>query len=511
MAHIFISYNRKSEARVKVLADDMEALGHTVWFDQDLSGGQTWWDKILATIRETDIFVFALSPEALQSTACKREYHYASRLGKPILPIQVTDGISTNLLPPALSQLQIVDYRQQDRDTAFRLGRALANIPPPKPLPDPLPPPPDVPLSYLGGLTEQLETASSLSYEAQSTLLLDLKRGLRNAETAADARTLLGKLRERRDILMAIAEEIDEVLKSPQEPEKVMPKASAPQPPLSPQPLYAPLVPPKPTNWMPVIAGVGGVIALLLAIMVLMRPSDPAPPNNPPDTRIEDAQQKADAIIRQAELDAQQQQQAEENARKAAADAAQKLAEQLARTQANTQAPVAQQDPAPTPASDAASWYRVNAKPTLRVRASPSETGAVIGSIPDGGKIKVLGAVSGVETVAGRRGQWVQVQYQTSKGYAFSGFLSPLAAPSTASAPPSDTGEWFRVKAKPRLNVRSSPDVTGAVIASVDYGKQVKVLDRVSSLQSVGGVNGYWVKVEANGKTGFAFDAHLEK
>jgi uncharacterized protein YgiM (DUF1202 family) len=247
--------------------------------------------------------------------------------------------------------------------------------------------------------------------------------------------------------------------------------------------------------------------------MVFMRPSDPAPPNNPPDTRVEDAQRRADAIIRQAELDAQQkQQQAEENARKAAADAAQKLAAQLAKTQANTQPPAVQRDPAPTPSSDASSWYRVNAKPTLRVRASPSEAGAVIGSVPDGGKIKVLGAVGGTETVAGRTGQWVQVQYQTTKGYAFSGFLSPLAAPSTtASAPPSDTDEWFRVKAKPSLNIRSSPDVTGAIVASVEYGKQIKVLARVSSQQSVGGVSGYWVKVEAKGKTGFVFDAHLEK
>ena len=35
MSTIFISYNRKSEAIVKNLVDDIEALGHKPWFDQD--------------------------------------------------------------------------------------------------------------------------------------------------------------------------------------------------------------------------------------------------------------------------------------------------------------------------------------------------------------------------------------------------------------------------------------------------------------------------------------------
>ena len=48
MTNIFISYNRKAEAITKALADDFEDLGHTVWFDQEISGGQAWWDQILA-------------------------------------------------------------------------------------------------------------------------------------------------------------------------------------------------------------------------------------------------------------------------------------------------------------------------------------------------------------------------------------------------------------------------------------------------------------------------------
>lgn len=217
MSSIFISYNHQSEAIVRNLAKDIEALGHVVWFDHELSGGQAWWDRILAQIRECDIFAFVLVPEALNSTACIREYKYAADVNKPILPILVSEEVSTNLLPPALSKIQFVDYRKQDRNSAFLLARSIGSIPPPEPLPDPLPEPPEVPLSYLGGLTEKIESTLSLSYEEQSTVLLDLKRSLRNAETSNDARTLLTRLRQRRDLLASIADEIDEILSTEKE------------------------------------------------------------------------------------------------------------------------------------------------------------------------------------------------------------------------------------------------------------------------------------------------------
>ncbi len=40
MSKIFISYDRESNPLVMTLADDIKALGHTIWLDQELSGGQ---------------------------------------------------------------------------------------------------------------------------------------------------------------------------------------------------------------------------------------------------------------------------------------------------------------------------------------------------------------------------------------------------------------------------------------------------------------------------------------
>jgi TIR domain-containing protein len=209
MSRMFVSYSREDQGLVRRLVEDIEALGHTPWFDEELSGGQVWWDEVLNQIRTCDVFVLAVSPATISSTACKREYGYADAVGKPILPVVVTEGISTNLLPPALSKIQLVPYLRPDRGEALRLARAVSSLPPARPLPNPLPPPPDVPISYLGQLTEKVESLSALDYDDQSALLIDLRRGIQDPETRDDSRTLLERLRKRRDLFAAIAEEID--------------------------------------------------------------------------------------------------------------------------------------------------------------------------------------------------------------------------------------------------------------------------------------------------------------
>lgn len=213
MPEVFISYDRESRPLVTTLVDDIQALGHSVWYDEELSGGQAWWDQILGHIRACNVFAFALTPNALDSVACVREYKYAHALGKPIVPILITDGVSTSLLPHALSKIHFVDYRNpSEKTSALDVGRALNSASVAVALPDPLPTPPAVPVSYLGSLAERV-AAESLSYAEQTALVVDIKDSLRDSTTADDARQLLLKLKRRQDLLAKTEREINGLLR----------------------------------------------------------------------------------------------------------------------------------------------------------------------------------------------------------------------------------------------------------------------------------------------------------
>jgi serine/threonine-protein kinase len=156
-ARVFISYRRSDSQHVVALASKLTAQGYRVWFDQELVGGEEWWDTILTNIRLSDVFIFALTPASLQSEPCRLEYEWAHGLRKRILPVLLEDGVDFRVLSPALQQIQVVDYRQPE-DRGWRLlVSALGNLPAATALPDPLPQPPAVPISPVEAMRGEFE------------------------------------------------------------------------------------------------------------------------------------------------------------------------------------------------------------------------------------------------------------------------------------------------------------------------------------------------------------------
>lgn len=218
---VFISYSSKNREAVKTLANDVETAvrmlspttEYKVWFDQELVGGQDWWDTILNALQTCDLFIFALSPTSLVSDACDREWNYAYSLNKGILPVWVAGEIIPDDLPAALQRRQIVDYRSQDKTAFQKLLEALRSLPAPAPLPDPLPQPPSAPISPLTGIRHQL-LSERLDFDQQSALLQKLKYYLTIPDEAKDAHRLLMVLKSHADVRKSIADDIDLTLKN---------------------------------------------------------------------------------------------------------------------------------------------------------------------------------------------------------------------------------------------------------------------------------------------------------
>ena len=207
---VFISYARIDAQRIEALLEGMRQLHHDVWVDRELTGGQAWWDAVLAQIRDRDVVLVAVSPAAVDSQAVKRECEYGLAVGRPLLPVKV-DRVQLDILPPFLAPLQVVDFCRPDVKSAFALAAAVAALPAPRPLPQPLPEPPPAPISYLSELKE-LSQATALSMDQQLALVARLKAALDRSSHRAAAEEVLRSLQDRNDLYLATAREIDSVL-----------------------------------------------------------------------------------------------------------------------------------------------------------------------------------------------------------------------------------------------------------------------------------------------------------
>jgi hypothetical protein len=182
---IFISYSREDERAVKELVRGIESAHHRVWIDQDLMGGEQWWNVILDRIAAADVFVFALSDSSIMSEPCRVELQWASDLGMPILQIKV--GSIRNIHAIPRPENQIVDGMHPDAgfavvsaiDSMRHLPRQPSDLQPSRP---------PIPHAYLLRLSREIES-DDLSPSAQATIIDELRRALeRERDTGVQGR-----------------------------------------------------------------------------------------------------------------------------------------------------------------------------------------------------------------------------------------------------------------------------------------------------------------------------------
>jgi hypothetical protein len=244
---IFVSYARQDRDKIRNVVEGLRLLGNDVWFDEELSGGQAWWDTILQRIRSADVFVQTITPSSARSQACESERHYATAVGKPVLPVFLEE-LPTSILPSDLAVLQAVDYLDESPERrAFRLAGALQRLPATPPLPEQLPAPPPVPLSYLVELSDQLRTPS-LTLDEQMQIVSRLRKAVAEPEDHAAALELLRQLKARSDLYYAVVADVDR-LRTEIEEARAGPApapAPAPAPPPQAEPEPAASAPPSP-------------------------------------------------------------------------------------------------------------------------------------------------------------------------------------------------------------------------------------------------------------------------
>ena len=313
---LFISYSSRDGAALAKVTAALHRARIDAWLDEELTGGEAWWNAILEQIRGCEVFIAGLSENYLESKPCQAELRYAQDLDRPILPVQIGPLDSMRVNP--LASVQAIDYQNPSIDSSIELIAAVharkANA---GPLPSPLPEPPPVPFAYLMRLNTVI-AAPELTAAEQAQLFFDLNSGLEADGNEPSARRdliqLLIRLRDRADITWKTRTDVEKVLSSIQAEAVPAPPVwagtapsfsagpppssagSHPAPPIPPGPAFGPRPMPMPpfapqdTNaarprksrkrW--IIAGGALAAVAAAATTVILIVASPTPPPKPP-------------------------------------------------------------------------------------------------------------------------------------------------------------------------------------------------------------------------------------
>jgi hypothetical protein len=278
---LFFSYARPDRPRVESLVTRLRQAGIDVWLDSDLVGGWPWWDKILGQIRSCDVVVATVSRASIDSAACRSERDYASRLGKPILPLAL-ERVSPGLFPADIARIQVIDYTRPDEAAALRLAGAIFAYPQGRALPNPLPAPPEMPQTRFSDLNDLIRKRT-LTREEQLGILVRLEEALGPSSHPDDRQTAAEMLRimaQRQDLYEQAARKIETLQAHgrgggrrarQKPPPKAPPKAPPPKtPPSQPRPSQPrPAATPGAVN---VHRGMAITTAVITFITILMAP-----------------------------------------------------------------------------------------------------------------------------------------------------------------------------------------------------------------------------------------------
>jgi hypothetical protein len=121
---IFISYAHVDKFLVKTqIVDILRDAGYDAWFDEQLVVGQDWKQQLANVLQSCDAFVYAMTPESVESEWCQWEFAQAVKYGKQVVPVLLQKNTT---LPINIKNIQYVDF--SDGATAKSAARLIGGL-----------------------------------------------------------------------------------------------------------------------------------------------------------------------------------------------------------------------------------------------------------------------------------------------------------------------------------------------------------------------------------------------
>lgn len=111
---VFVSYAKPDQALARDVFRALRPMKVDVWSDDLLRAGDDWQDVLRSRLRESNYFVFLLTPRTFESPWAMQELGAAWALNKRIIPV-VTDARLLDSLPVDLSEVQAVQATELDK------------------------------------------------------------------------------------------------------------------------------------------------------------------------------------------------------------------------------------------------------------------------------------------------------------------------------------------------------------------------------------------------------------
>lgn len=220
---VFVSYRSTERQHVRKLVAAIEQAGdYEVWYDQEIIGGQAWWDEILKALESAEIVVLSLSQSYLKSEACRLEMDYARRLGKAVLPVQIDPSLDYARLGQQLVSQHLLRFFP-DEERSEELKKALSAAQPGTPSSDISRPP--APISPLAHAQDVIESPGGLPPDEQQHIVDALRRHVRRYPNESTRIVeLLNIMMRRPEITREVHQEASEIVAS-------IPAPASPKPP----------------------------------------------------------------------------------------------------------------------------------------------------------------------------------------------------------------------------------------------------------------------------------------
>jgi len=134
-AFIFVCYSHKDKEQIYPELVWLKDQGLNIWYDEGISPGEEWPERIAWAIENADKILFYISPDSTQSRICRDEVRLARTEGKSIVTVQLEPAELVGGLELTLGSSQAIvknryhtleDYRTQLSLTL--LGSATINL-----------------------------------------------------------------------------------------------------------------------------------------------------------------------------------------------------------------------------------------------------------------------------------------------------------------------------------------------------------------------------------------------